>query len=329
MLRISESCARGRTASFDEEFFRVADGIYDDGGGGGSRCPSCTVPHPDTIFYQRNPHPSSSRVVAAGASRSPQWVGPVPDSKINASAGLPVVANVQHFTVYNATDQRSGARNAFGTYNHGPLVTVFNDTCPVFVFLLSVLLLSLASLLRYLMSWYNAPKDETTYKRSVFSHSTDGKTWSSPAVLFPNYTKDGQENGPWTTLNGRLYTQCGTQDAGLHIETIISVMRRVHVPADGSPITLGPVFWLNRPHPPPGPCALAPCPHATNPSPWHEIILLLLLESATFLPVGLALCHVSFWPRIVRTGPILPTFCAGIPTGLPLRPSLPLGSPRT
>ena len=98
------------------------------------------------------------------------------------------------------------------------------------------------------MSWYNAPKDETTFKRSVFATSVDGKTWSDPAVLFTNYTHDGQENGPWTTLNGHLYTQCGTMDAGLHIETIVSVMRRVYVNT-GEPapsIRLGEIFWLNE-----------------------------------------------------------------------------------
>jgi len=101
-----------------------------------------------------------------------------------------------------------------------------------------------------LMSWYNAPRDETTYKRSVFATSVDGKVWSRPTVLFSNFTHQGEENGPWTTLNGRLYSQSGTQDAGLHIETIISVMRRVHVShedgAAGTKVSLGPIFWLNK-----------------------------------------------------------------------------------
>lgn len=48
---------------------------------------------------------------------------------------------------------------------------------------------------------YNAPQDETTWKRSVYATSPDGKTWSTPAVLFTNFsldgTQDGEENGPW------------------------------------------------------------------------------------------------------------------------------------
>ena len=84
-----------------------------------------------------------------------------------------------------------GDKNPFGTYNHGPMITSFGGL--------------------KLVSWYNAPRDETTYKRSVFATSKDGKVWSQPGVLFPNFTHNGEENGPWTILNGRLYSQSGTQ----------------------------------------------------------------------------------------------------------------------
>lgn len=165
---------------------------------------------------------------AEGPSVMPKWTGRVPSKKYNSSAGLAPVPDVKHIVVYNAT--RNGKPNPFGTYNHGPMVTAANGTL--------------------LMSWYNAPRDEPYFKRSVFAYSRDGgDSWSEPDVLFTNLTMHGEENGPWTTLNGRLYTQSGSEDAGLHLETIISVMRRVYVPAEGeddAKPTLGPVFWLNR-----------------------------------------------------------------------------------
>jgi hypothetical protein len=132
---------------------------------------------------------------------------------------------VAHFTIYNATTA-GGAPNAHGTYNHGPMITSFNGT--------------------FLTSWYNSPKDESSQMRSVFAYSADGQAWSEPLVAFPNFTANGVENGPWTTLNGRLYTQSGSEDAGLHKETIVSIMRRVSVPSSATaPPTLGPPFWLN------------------------------------------------------------------------------------
>ena len=151
----------------------------------------------------------------------------VPSVSINASAGLPVVANTEHVGVYNATTAEGG-RNAFGVYNHGPIITRFAG--------------------RFYISWYNAPKDESTLKRSVFATSVDGRRWSKPAVLFPPFTQQptpdaGEENGPWTILgvspscpSGRLYTQSGTEDAGEHHEGIVSVARRVF-----NATTLGPV----------------------------------------------------------------------------------------
>ena len=168
-------------------------------------------------------------VAVASASLLPQWnVGIVPSTKINASAGLPQIQNALHITVYNAT--KNAKRNPFGTYNHGPILAELDGT--------------------FFMSWYNAPTVENNFKRSVFAYSTDqGSTWSEPGVLFTNFTVRGQENGPWTYLPGdgdrlpnRLYTQSGTQDAGLHIEGIVSVMRQVGL--DG-PTKLGKSFWLN------------------------------------------------------------------------------------
>ena len=67
-------------------------------------------------------------------------------------------------------------------------------------------------------------------KRSVFATATDVRgPWSAPMVLFDTFTQsdhgvneNGEENGPWTILNGRLYTQSGSNDAGEHHEDIIS-----------------------------------------------------------------------------------------------------------
>ena len=177
---------------------------------------------------------------------------------MNASAGLPMVQNAQHITVYNATGS-DGKPNPFGAYGHGPMIT------------------KLAGV--YYMSWYNAPVGERDNKRSVYAHSVDAVHWSAPAVLFSTFTQTdhgqnvaGEENGPWTILNGRMYTQSGTQDAGEHHENIISVMRQVgkihprnyyyatppldEVPVimisdsgagvEGDPTKLGQPFWLNR-----------------------------------------------------------------------------------
>ena len=70
-------------------------------------------------------------------------------------------------------------------------------------------------------------------------------------MLFPTFeqsdqgvNENGEENGPWTTLNGRLYTQSGSVDAGRHHEDIISVMRQVGV--GGNVSALGQPFWLNK-----------------------------------------------------------------------------------
>lgn len=166
----------------------------------------------------------------AGALPLPSWKGAVPSTKVNKSAGLRVVPGVTHHLVYNATAP-GGGRNPQGTYNHGPMMVAHDGL--------------------FYMSWYNAPQGENTYKRSVFATSGDGgDTWSAPVTLFPNYTLNGEENGPWTLLGDRndgtggrkrLYTQSGTIDAGLHKEGIQSVMRRV-----GPGATLGPVFWLNE-----------------------------------------------------------------------------------
>ena len=164
----------------------------------------------------------------------PRWVGIRPRVGINASAGLPTLTRgVVHACVYNATVD--GQRNPFGVYNHGPIMTKFNGV--------------------FYMSWYNAPTNETTDKRSVFATSMDGIAWNQPKVLFPPFVEQprqraGEENGPWTVLGvtqqspGRLYTQSGTQDAGEHAEGIVLVMRRVA--SKDNATDLGPPFWLNR-----------------------------------------------------------------------------------
>ena len=179
------------------------------------------LPIVHTIAASVTSVPSTARE----APKLPSWVGPIPSFDINASGGLPMTPGVAHFTIYNATTA-GGAPNAHGTYNHGPMITSFNGT--------------------FLTSWYNSPKDESSQMRSVFAYSADGQAWSEPLVAFPNFTANGVENGPWTTLNGRLYTQSGSEDAGLHKETIVSIMRRVSVPSSATaPPTLGPPFWLN------------------------------------------------------------------------------------
>ena len=58
----------------------------------------------------------------------------------------------------------------------------------------------------YFMSWYNAPVGEDVNKRSVYAHSTDLVTWTTPTVLFGTFNQtdhggneDGEENGYGTT----------------------------------------------------------------------------------------------------------------------------------
>ena len=98
----------------------------------------------------------------------PSWSGPVPSTKVNASAGLPLVPGVTHHVVYNATAP-GGDRNPAGTYNHGPM-TIQHEGL-------------------FYMSWYNAPRGENVYKRSVFATSADGgETWTAPVTLFENFT---------------------------------------------------------------------------------------------------------------------------------------------
>lgn len=153
----------------------------------------------------------------------PRYVGPRPSVKINASAGLRPIANVEHVTVYNAT--RDGQRNPFGVYDHGPIITKYMGS--------------------YYMSWYNAPEGEDLNKRSVYATAPTARgPWSTPMVLFPTFTasdhginKNGEENGPWTIIGGRLYSQSGSNDAGEHHEDIISVMRQVGI--DGNTSSLG------------------------------------------------------------------------------------------
>lgn len=146
-------------------------------------------------------------------------------------AGLRPIPDVEHVTVYNAT-MNGRDRNPFGVYGHGPMITKYQDV--------------------YYISWYNAPVGESLNKRSVYATASEVRgPWSAPAVLFPTFTasdhgvnEDGEENGPWTILNGRLYTQSGSNDAGEHHEDIISVMRQVGVGGNAS--ALGEPFWLNR-----------------------------------------------------------------------------------
>ena len=97
----------------------------------------------------------------ASALPLPSWSGAVPDPNINASAGLPLIDGVVHRIVYNATLSDGSGANPFGTYNHGPIMIAHEGV--------------------YYMSWYNSPRDEDLYKRSVFSTSTDGGiSWSEP-----------------------------------------------------------------------------------------------------------------------------------------------------
>merc|ERR1712232_142429 len=77
-----------------------------------------------------------------------------------------------------------------GWYNHASMITYFQGS--IFV------------------SWKNAPKKEDTPgQRVLYSMSSDGFTWSSAEVLFPNMSSSANPSaqfaGPFAVLNGRLY----------------------------------------------------------------------------------------------------------------------------
>ena len=141
-----------------------------------------------------------SAVTSASASAStpaalplPSWTGPVPSPKVNKSAGLRPVPGVTHHMVYNATAP-AGGPNPQGTYNHGPMMVAQDG-------------------LSY-MSWYNSPRDENAFKRSVFSTSADaGLTWTAPTTLFPNFTEPGKVVGGVKLLASQFVMPCGVSIA--------------------------------------------------------------------------------------------------------------------
>jgi hypothetical protein len=62
-----------------------------------------------------------------------------------------VLPQTEHILVYNAT-ALDGNRNPVGVYNHGPIITKYNGV--------------------FFISWYNAPVNESWFKRSVYAVST-------------------------------------------------------------------------------------------------------------------------------------------------------------
>ena len=132
---------------------------------------SCTQGSLPSAVTSVSASASASASASSAALPLPSWSGPVPSPKVNKSAGLRPVPGVTHHMVYNATAP-AGGPNSQGTYNHGPMMVAHDGL--------------------FYMSWYNSPRDENAFKRSVFSTSADaGLTWTAPTTLFPNFTEPG------------------------------------------------------------------------------------------------------------------------------------------
>jgi hypothetical protein len=103
------------------------------------------------------------------------------------------------------------------------------------------------------LNWYNADMDEFHAMRALFATSIDGKSWSSPAVLFNTTGALGLQSEAWvTTPEGRLYGMASSWDVygtGAHGAAHgpdTALMRRVHIIEPSSfTVELGPVFWLS------------------------------------------------------------------------------------
>jgi hypothetical protein len=165
-------------------------------------------------------------IVSIGSSKLPTWDTIVPDPAKQPSAGLPTPEGISHITVYSADN------TTWGAYNHGPTIARSNGT--------------------FVLSWYNAGMEEFHAQRALFATSSDGKSWSSPAVLFNTTGALGIETEAWiTTPEGRLYGMASSWDVygtGAHGTAHgpdAALMRRVHINSSNPFSTnLGPVFWL-------------------------------------------------------------------------------------
>eukprot|EP00041_Stephanoeca_diplocostata_P037479 m.1420530 g.1420530 ORF g.1420530 m.1420530 type:complete len:432 (+) comp25045_c1_seq39:380-1675(+) len=152
---------------------------------------------------------------------TPRWTAQLPNASKGPTWGYPLLApeSAEHRYVYFASSK-------FGTYNHGPMITFYDD--------------------HYFMQWYNGVKSESVDNRVLYATSTDAKEWSEPRVMFNTTGSIGLENEPAVIIEGRMYAVAGSWDVfkrtgggAEHTGPDTPLMRRVL-----NATHLGPVFWL-------------------------------------------------------------------------------------
>lgn len=185
----------------------------------------------------------------------PYWTAPLPD-KVKPLFGYKKLPNVSDSILYRPES------TAEGMYNHAAMIAYHKGTITV--------------------TWKNAPiSEDTPGQRVLFSQSSDGKSWTKAAPLFPNMstsaTAAAQFAGPFAVINGRLYASaspaiiadgdaqgaqfclwpdgldprnCATPDDPGSQPSGLLQLRAVQ------PGGLGDVFWASQ-HPPPAYAAAA------------------------------------------------------------------------
>ena len=158
-----------------------------------------------------------THVIAATSLQMPSWNTTFPNISINASAGLPPIAQTT-FTIYNHTLQDNG------TYNNGPIAIFWKGY--------------------FYVSWYNTMTGkESTDMRVLYATSRDAQHWSAPMVAFSNLTRVGEENEPWLLMHDRLYCS-----ASMYNYPFQPLMRRLTGPTNSD--AMGAMFWLTDTVPP-------------------------------------------------------------------------------
>lgn len=154
--------------------------------------------------------------------------------------GLAPIPGTENIQVFRASRIRPELADGKGyTYNHHPDLAVWHG--------------------RFYVAWDSGAKDEDTWPaRELYSTSTDGRHWSSPAELFPEGVSTPMRLYFFHAPNGRMLAFAGLRVGHGKTDEDTKgplVVREIH--ADQS---LGPVFTL-RP-PPSGARPSDPTPYA-------------------------------------------------------------------
>lgn len=145
----------------------------------------------------------STEIFAQGDPAQPvRYLGEENIEISQPDGGVRMAVGVQNYQVLRSFRNDSAASDGFGwTYHHSPMIHYRNKKM-------------------YLLC-NSAPKDEDKDKGHVllFTSSDFGRTWSFPAVVFPEimvnvkgvdqWTSNNQRIGWWTSPSGRLYAMSG------------------------------------------------------------------------------------------------------------------------